>query len=291
MRKLYSIMGNAQRLDGGGMFGNVPKALWSRWLPADNNNQIPLASRCLLVQEENRNILFEVGVGAYMDELMRKRYGVQSPEHELLAALAELGLSHEDIDVVVLSHLHFDHAGGLLTAWQPNKMPALLFPHATFMVSEAAWERACNPHHRDKASYISYLPELLKNSDRLQLICDDQQPCALGEGYRFIFSEGHTPGLLLTVIDLPDYPLVFASDLIPGVPWVHLPVTMGYDRFAEKVIDEKEELLTWITKNNGCVFYYHDPKCALSKIAFDKNQRFEAEETQDFLDGFTGVDE
>lgn len=287
MRKLYSIMGNAQRLDGGGMFGNVPKALWSRWLPADNNNQIPLASRCLLVKEENRNILFDVGVGAYMDELMRKRYGVQSPDHELVHALGDLGLSHEDIDVVVLSHLHFDHAGGLLAAWQPNEKPALLFPNATFVVSEAAWERANHPHHRDKASFISYLPELLMNSDRLLLVGDDQQ-CVLGDGYRFILSEGHTPGLLLTVIDLADGPVVFASDLVPGVPWVHLPVTMGYDRFAEKVIDEKEQLLSWLTQNNGRVFYYHDPECALSRIAFDRNQRFEAEEQMATLDGFTG---
>src|SRR5690606_24094769 len=117
MRTLTSLLGNSQRLDGGAMFGNVPKALWSRWIQPDEANRIPLACRCMLVREPGRNVLVETGIGAFFEPKYKERFGVVEDRHVLLDALAEEGLSPEDIDVVVLSHLHFDHAGGLLTAW------------------------------------------------------------------------------------------------------------------------------------------------------------------------------
>ena len=117
-RLLYSVEGNWQRLDGGAMFGNAPKALWERWADADEHNRIRLSCRCLLIREPSRWILFETGIGAFFEPRLKDRYGIVEAEHVLLENLAALGLSHEDIDVVVLSHLHFDHAGGLLTAWE-----------------------------------------------------------------------------------------------------------------------------------------------------------------------------
>ena len=277
MRTLTSILGNSQRLDGGAMFGNAPKALWSRWITPDERNRIPLACRCLLVQEPGRNLLFEAGVGAFFEPKMADRFGIVESEHVLLSSLGRLGLSHEDIDVVVLSHLHFDHVGGLLSPWQEGEESKLLFPNAQFVVGAEAWERAQAPHPRDRASFIPSLNRQLAESGRLEAVAGERSE-VLGEGYRFHRSEGHTPGLLLTEIATESGPVVFAADLIPGVPWVHLPITMGYDRYPERLIDEKTALLADLVSRSGRLFYTHDPEVAMSKVSLDERGRYSATE-------------
>src|SRR5262249_38596722 len=154
MRSLTSVAGNTQRLDGGAMFGNAPRPLWEDWITPDDRNRIPLACRCLLVREGGRNILLEAGIGAFFEPTLRDRYGVVETEHVLVRSLADVGLAPDQIDVIVLSHLHFDHAGGVLTAFQPGVAPALVFPRATYVVGAEAWDRAVAPHARDRASFI-----------------------------------------------------------------------------------------------------------------------------------------
>src|SRR5690349_16029878 len=140
--KLWSIRGNTQKLDGGAMYGNAPKAMWERWSPPDEENRIDLACRALLASPlAGKTVLFETGIGAFFEPKLRERYGVQEERHVLLESLAGAGFSHEDVDVVVLSHLHFDHAGGLLAAWEENAPPRLLFPNATFVVGREHWQR------------------------------------------------------------------------------------------------------------------------------------------------------
>ena len=178
MRTLTTLTGNIQKLDGGAMFGNAPKALWQRWMPADELNRIDLGCRDLLVQEDARNILVETGIGAFFSPELKHRFGVQEAHHVLLDELAKLGLSDADIDIVVLTHLHFDHAGGLLAAWQDGEQARLLFPNARFVTGRRQWQRACTPHARDKASYIPELLTLLEASGRLHLI-DETDSCAL----------------------------------------------------------------------------------------------------------------
>lgn len=170
MRTLTTLTGNSQKLDGGAMFGNAPKALWQRWMPADELNRIDLGCRALLVQEDERNILVETGIGAFFSPELKQRFGVQEAHHVLLDELAKLGLSDADIDIVVLTHLHFDHAGGLLAAWQDGEPARLLFPNVRFVTGRRQWQRACTPHARDKASYIPELLTLLEASGRLHLI-------------------------------------------------------------------------------------------------------------------------
>src|SRR5690606_21094514 len=153
-----SIVGNSQRLDGGAMFGNAPKALWSRWIPPDDRNRIPLACRALLVRDGDRAILCETGIGAFFDPAKKERYGVVEDDHVLLGSLEAAGVPHEHVDVVILSHLHFDHAGGLLAPFEQGAPHRLLFPRARFLVGRGAWERACAPHDRDRASFIEDLP-------------------------------------------------------------------------------------------------------------------------------------
>ncbi|MCE3237068.1 MAG: fold hydrolase [Gammaproteobacteria bacterium] len=260
MIKISSLLGNNQRLDGGAMFGHVPKALWSKWLTADDNNCVTLACRALLIEEDNKRILLETGIGAFFSPELKKRYGVYPEHHVLLDSL---------------QNLHFDHAGGLLAAYQENSNNSLLFPNARYLVSLEAFTRAKAPHMRDKASFIPELTSLLEGSKRMELITSEYSP-TLGANYKFHFSHGHTPGLILTEINTAEGPLVFAADLIPGVAWLHTPITMGYDRYPEKVVDEKKALLDYLVAKKGRLFYTHDPKTALSNIVRDDKGCFMA---------------
>ncbi|SFL41997.1 MBL fold metallo-hydrolase, partial [Azotobacter beijerinckii] len=201
MRTLTTLLGNSQKLDGGAMFGNAPRALWERWMPADELHRIDLGCRALLVREDGRNILVETGIGAFFSPELKERYGVQESRHVLLDSLAAQGLSDADIDVVVLTHLHFDHAGGLLAPWEEGQQPCLLFPNARFITGRRQWQRALQPHARDRASYI---PELLD---------DGQTSETLGPDWRFHVSDGHTPGQLLPEVAMPGGPVLFAGDL------------------------------------------------------------------------------
>ncbi len=159
--QLYSVLSNAFKLDGGAMFGNAAKPMWERWLPSDEHNRIRLATRALLVITHKETILFETGIGGYMDPKFRDRYGVDEPGHMLLESLSQKGVSPADVSHIICSHLHFDHAGGLLSGWQDGIEPELLFPNAQYYVGEEAWERANHPHPRDRASFIPHLQEKL----------------------------------------------------------------------------------------------------------------------------------
>lgn len=274
-RTITPVLGNSQKLDGGSMYGNCPKAVWSRWSPPDALDRIDLACRAMLIRDGDRRILLETGIGAFFDPKKRERYGVVEDRHVLLEHLTAAGAPHDTIDVVVLSHLHFDHAGGLLAPFEAGKPPSLLFPRARFVVGRRAWERAKAPHARDRASFIPELPALLEASGRL-VVVDGDTHSVLGDGYRFHTSDGHTPGLLLTEVETDAGPLVFMADLVPGAPWMHLPITMGYDRFPELVIDEKTRLLTDLLARKGSVFFTHDPKMAMGRVVRDAEGRFSA---------------
>ena len=273
-RTITPVPGNSQKLDGGAMFGNCPRALWSRWIAPDEHDRVPLACRAMLVRDGERRILFETGIGAFFEPKLRERYGVVEPEHVLLDSLAALGLTDADIDVVVLSHLHFDHAGGLLAAYEEGVAPRLLFPHARFVVGKDAWARAKAPHARDRASFIPELPALLEASGRL-VVVEGEHDDVLGAGYRFHTSDGHTPGLLMTEVATDEHgPVVFVGDLIPGMPWMHVPISMGYDRYPELLIDEKRALLEDLLAREASVFFTHDPEVALARVARDERGRF-----------------
>ena len=288
-RRAWSILGNSQRLDGGAMFGNAPRALWSRWIEPDEQNRIPLACRCLLIREESsqgvRHILCEAGIGVFFEPKFRERFGVQEQDHMLLKGLADQGVQPSDIDIVVLSHLHFDHAGGLLTAWRDGESPQLVFPQARYVVGQDALTRARHPHSRDRASFIPTLIPLLEETGRLEVISVGQTSSTLGEGYRFHQSDGHTPGQLLIEVEGRHGPLVFCGDLIPGTPWVHLPITMGYDRFPELLIEEKERLLTDLLSRQGRLFFTHDSTYACAELSRDARGRFSAVQPQETLAG------
>lgn len=282
--KIWSIEGNRQWLDGGSLFGNAPRLLWQQWIEPDEQNRIELACRCLLAENLNGlNVLFEAGVGAFFKPKLKERFGVHQNEHVLLRSLQARGISHDEIDVVVLSHLHFDHAGGILSKHEAGQPMRLLFPKAKFLVGKTAWERARNPHPRDRASFIPELPKLLEASGQLELVTGDRS-ATLGDAVQFRYSDGHTLGLMLSEIG-GNGGVLYSSDLVAGRPWIHLPISMGIDRYPELGVDEKHALLDNIIRRGIRLFFTHDLECAMALPITDDQGRYTTTDEQETVEG------
>ncbi len=294
--RLFSIEGNRQKLDGGSMFGNAPKTLWSKWIPADEHNRIDLACRSLLIKTDNLNILLEAGIGTFFSPKLKQRFGVEGNTSKLLQDLNDLGIQQTDIHAVILSHLHFDHAGGIVPPWpainDPDWQP--YFPNAYYISTAQQIERSINPHYRDKASFVPGLAEKLRSSDRLILVDKEEQAFdpnnrvlnELNEFLSFYYSHGHTPGQLHTLIHGNKQKVFFVGDLMPGMNWVHVPISMGYDRYPEQLINEKEHLLNRAFKESWLLYYTHDPKHSMSSLKKGKAGEFIPFDPVEKLDNF-----
>lgn len=273
------------------MFGHAPRPLWSKWCKPDELGRIELACRAVLVEMNGMRVLLETGIGAFFSPKLKERYGVVENEHVLLRSLERLGLTDQDVDAVVLSHLHFDHAGGLLAAYVEGAALRLLFPRARFIVGKTAFERAKAPHRRDKASFIDGLTELLEASGRLVVLPEGAtKHSELGDRFTFFETNGHTPGMVHTTVHGEHGSLLFAADLIPGVPWLTPAITMGYDRFAEQLVNEKTRVLDSIVASGGWVAFTHDPHVALATVVADERGGYRAKVTRSDADGPLDLD-
>ncbi len=272
--QVYSIDTGYFKLDGGAMFGVVPKTIWSRLHPADENNLCTWAMRCLLLVEDDRRILVDTGIGDKQDERFFSHYHLHG-EDTLDASLAKHGFTRNDITDVLLTHLHFDHVGGAIKREGDKLVPA--FPNAVYWSNEAHWNWAIHPNNREKASFLKENIQPIADSGRLKFIpvpheaplFDKLVPLATASFTRNIqlrFANGHTQAMMLPQFQYRDKTIVYMADLLPSVNHIPLPYVMAYDMFPLETLHEKESFLTEAVENNYILFYEHDPRHECSRL-------------------------
>jgi glyoxylase-like metal-dependent hydrolase (beta-lactamase superfamily II) len=258
--ELTSLSDGTFRLDGGAMFGSVPKVLWEKRAPADERNRIRLGLRPLLVRGE-RTLLIDAGIGGKMDPKSIDIYGIDRT-HDLDRSLADAGVSRSDIDIVLATHLHFDHAGGF-TARTPSGNIVPAFPRARYVVRTSEWDDAAHPHERNRASYLkeNFVP--LADAGVLDLVAGDQ---AIMPGVRVVRTGGHTRHHQIVVIESGDDIAIFAADLIPTAAHIDEAWIMGYDLYPMDTLQFKRTFLREAIDREYLIFFEHDPDIAAGYI-------------------------
>lgn len=251
---LYTIDTGLFKLDGGAMFGVVPKTIWSKTNPADANNLCDLAMRCLLVEEGNRLILIDTGIGNKQSEKFFSHYYLHG-DATLDSSLAKYGFHRDNITDVFLTHLHFDHVGGAVIRDGEKLLPA--FKNATYWSNERHWDWAVNPNEREKASFLKENILPLRESGQLQFI-EDKDGVSFLPGFDVRFVNGHTDAQMLPLINYKGKKLLYMADLLPTVGHLPLPYVMAYDMFPLTTLSEKKSILTEALKNEYILFLEHD---------------------------------
>ncbi|HYK76834.1 MAG TPA: MBL fold metallo-hydrolase [Daejeonella sp.] len=253
--KLHTIDTGFFKLDGGAMFGVVPKSIWNKLNPADENNLCTWALRCLLIEENNRLILIDNGLGDKQDAKFFGHYYLHGDD-TLDKSLATAGFSKDDITDVFLTHLHFDHCGGSIIRQGDKLVPA--FKNATYWSNEEHWNWAVEPNEREKASFLKENILPIQESGQLKFIkTEDGVPFTENINIRFAF--GHTDAMMLPQINYKDRTIVYMADLLPSTGHIPLPYVMAYDMFPLKTLQEKKAFLQEALDNNYILFFEHDP--------------------------------
>ncbi len=262
-------------LDGGAMFGTVPKILWEKTNPADNHNRIQMEARALLLISNTKKILIDTGNGSdfkdkYGEKLGTKfseMYAIDENGPSLLKSLKKYNLNPEDITDVILTHFHFDHAGGATTSENGKIVPT--FKNATYYVQQSNLDNAKNPNKREQASYFKANYQPLIDEKKLVLLSQETHPNL--PGIRFFVSNGHTQGHQSVIIEDNTTRLIYCGDVIPTSTHVRLAWVMGYDLNPLKLMEEKKELLGLSQTKSTYYFFEHDPYCDTAKVITDKD--------------------
>lgn len=252
--ELHSIQTGLFRLDGGAMFGVVPKPLWSKTNPADDSNRIDMCMRSLLLVGNGKKIIIDNGAGYKLSDKLNAIYGMDHSKFTLEDALTTHNLKPEDITDVILTHLHFDHAGGSTNNTESGEIE-LAFPNAVHHLQKKHWEWGQNPSERDKASFMPENYDLLQKKGVLKLYEGDSN---FDEIISLQTVSGHTPFMQLVKVKDDDNTLLFTADLFPMTSHIPLPYIMGYDLFPLTTLDEKKKFLPQIVKENWILFFEHD---------------------------------
>ncbi|BDB52276.1 MBL fold metallo-hydrolase [Flavobacterium ammonificans] len=257
--KLYPIESGNFKLDGGAMFGVVPKTIWNKTNPADDNNLIDIAARCLLIEDGNRLILIDTGMGNKQSE---KFYGYYSlwGNHSIDKSLAKYGFHRDDITDVFMTHLHFDHCGGSIQ-WNKDKTgyePA--FKNATFWSNENHWQWATEPNVREKASFLKENIIPMQESGQLRFIQRPESDFLSKSdlGFGILFVDGHTEKQMIPHIQYQDKTIVFCADLLATAGHIPIPYVMGYDTRPLLTMPEKTKFMNMAAENNFYLFLEHD---------------------------------
>lgn len=252
--ELFTVDTGFFKLDGGAMFGVVPKTIWSRTNPSDENNLCPWAMRCLLVSDGNRMVLIDNGIGDKQDARFFSHYYLHG-EATLAKSLQQLGVHPTDITDVFLTHLHFDHCGGSVK-YGSHGQYELTFPRATYWTNEDHWNWATVPNPREKASFLE--ENILPLQEHGVLNYLDLGTKSLFLGFDFLTMDGHTDKQMLPKIQYKGHTLVFMADLLPSVGHIPLPYVMGYDTRPLLTLQEKQEFLEIAARDQYVLFLEHD---------------------------------
>lgn len=254
--KLYSINAGYFKLDGGAMFGVVPKSMWQKLNPPDENNMCSWAMRCLLIEDGNRLILVDNGMGNKQDEKFFGHYFLHGND-TLEKSLAKNGFSKDDITDIFLTHLHFDHCGGSIEKDGDNLMPA--FKKATYWSNETHWQWATQPNDREKASFLKENILPIQQSGHLKFI-NAEDGISFTENIAVRFMNGHTKAMMLPQIKYKEKTMVYMADLLPSVAHIPIPYLMAYDTNPLQTLNEKKSFLTEAQEKDYILFFEHDPK-------------------------------
>ncbi|WP_276133488.1 MBL fold metallo-hydrolase [Polluticoccus soli] len=254
--RLFSVNAGYFKLDGGAMHGVVPKSMWNKANPSDENNMCTWAMRCLLIDHGNYRILVDTGMGTKQDEKFFSYYQPHGDD-TLEKSLAKHGYTPEDITDVFLTHLHFDHCGGAIKREGDKLVPA--FPNATYWSNEKHWQAATNPNEREKASFLKENILPLQEASRFHFIdASDGGEWIKDINIRIV--NGHTDAMMLPQIQFNNTTILYCADLIPSVAHVSMPWVMAYDMRPIDTLKEKHQLLEQAVNENWVLFFEHDPK-------------------------------
>lgn len=270
---LFSLSDGFFGLDGGAMFGVVPKPLWERTNPPDERNRIRLALRPLLITVGKERVLIDTGIGDKWDEKARDIYRIEHTD-TIESSLARAGFKPEDITKVVLTHLHFDHAGAA-TKLDSTGKPVPRFPNARHYVQSKEWEAALNPNRRSRASYVpdDFLP--IQEAGLLELVDGDHQlEFGLGLALELVLTGGHTPGHQVAMLRSGGETAIYWGDLIPTRSHIAAPYIMGYDLLPLETMAQKEKLVPQAIAGKWLSFLEHDPEYACGVIEEENGRPF-----------------
>ena len=261
--KLYTIDTGFFKLDGGAMFGVVPKSIWQKLNPADENNMCTWAMRCLLVEYHSRLILIDTGIGNKQSEKFFSFYYLHGDD-SLEKSLNKHGFTYTDITDVFLTHLHFDHCGGAISFKRSKEYYYPTFPNATYWSHSKHWDWAIHPNAREKASFLKENILPIQESGKLKFVDKDTYDLP----FEYIDVYGHTEAMILPVVEYKGTKVIYLADLIPSYGHIPIPYVMAYDVRPLETMKEKEQILERAFQENWLLFFEHDPKielCSLQK--------------------------
>ena len=259
--EIFSIVENSFKIDGGAMFGVVPKIIWEKLTPPDGKNRVTLDLNLLVIKTKNENILIDAGIGDVLSERLRKIYGIEKPS-SLVGKLSEINLTPEAIDVVILTHLHADHAGGVVSRNKSGKKTPR-FPNARHIVQIKEWNDAMSPDERTAATYFTENLRLLEQSNLLELVDGEDE---VADGIRVVNTGGHTPGHEAVLIEDGENRILCAGDIIPSTFHLKIPYVASVDLLPQETMAQKRKFLDMCKDDGWLLAFDHDVNIKLGKL-------------------------